>query len=117
MTQPFTVDDSIGFLDVSAPRLFLPPGGRDLTISWKMGAPAKVVATVETKDGTVVRTLAIGRYPVGDKSVVWNGLDRDGKRVKGGVYRAHLVARSAVGRVELVKTFTVRQIVGPPKGS
>ena len=117
MTQPFTVDDSIGFLDVSAPRLFLPPGGRDLTISWKMGAPAKVVATVETKDGTVVRTLAIGRYPVGDKSVVWDGLDRGGKRVKGGVYRAHLVARSAVGRVELVKTFTVRQIVGPPKGS
>jgi hypothetical protein len=117
MTQPFTVDDSIGFLDVSAPRLFLPPGGRDLTISWKMGASAKVVATVETKDGTVVRTLAIGRYPVGDKSVIWNGLDREGKRVKGGVYRAHLVARSAFGTVELVKTFTVRQIVGPPKGS
>jgi len=117
MTQSFTVDDSLGFLAVSAPRLFLPPGGRDLTISWKMGAPAKVVATVETKDGTVVRTLAIGRYPVGDKSVVWNGLDRQGKRVKGGVYRAHLVAHSAVGDVELVKTFTVRQIVGPPKGS
>ena len=117
MTQPFTVDDSIGFLAVSAPRLFLPPGGRDLTISWKMGAPARVVATVETKDGIVVRTLAIGKFPIGDKSVVWNGLDRAGKRVKGGVYRAHLVARSAFGTVELVKTFGVRQIVGPPKGS
>jgi hypothetical protein len=117
MTQPFTVDDSIGFLAVSAPRLFLPPGGRDLTISWKMGALARVVATVETKDGTVVRTLAVGKFPVGDKSVAWNGLDRAGKRVKGGVYRAHLAARSSFGKVELEKTFTVRQIVGPPKGS
>ena len=109
--------DSIGFLAVSAPHLFLPPGGRDLAISWKMGAPARVIATVETKDGTVVRTLAVGRFPLGDKSVVWNGLDRAGKRVKGGVYRAHLVALSAFGKVDLVKTFTVRQIVGPPKGS
>lgn len=117
MAREFTVDDSIGFLTVSPPRLFLPPGGRDLTISWKMGAPARVVATVETKDDTVVRTLAVGKFPVGDKSVVWNGLDRTGKRVKGGVYRAHLVARSSFGTVELVKTFTVRQIVGPPKGS
>ncbi len=117
MTQPFTVDNSIGFLTVSAPRLFLPPGGRGLTISWTTGGQAKVVATIETKEGTVVRTLAIGRFPLGDKSAVWNGLDRAGKRVKGGVYRAHLVARSAYGTVELAKTFTVRQIVGPPKGS
>ena len=117
MTQPFTVDNSIGFLTVSAPRLFLPPGGRDLTISWKTGGQARIVATIETKDGAVVRTLATGKFPLGDKSVTWNGLDRTGKRVKGGVYRAHLVAHSAFGTVELAKTFTVRQIVGPPKGS
>ncbi len=117
MTQLFTVDNSIGFLAVSSPRLFLPPGGRDLTISWKMGAPARVVATVETKDGGVVRKLAVGKFLLGAKTVVWYGLDGTGKRVKGGVYRAHLVARSAVGTVELVKTFVVRRIVGPPKGS
>lgn len=117
MTEPFTVDNSIGYLAVSVPRLFLPAGGRDLTISWKTGGLAKVVATIETKDGAVVRTLATGKFPLGDKSVVWNGLDRAGKRVKGGVYRAHLVAHSAFGTVELAKTFTVRQIVGPPKGS
>jgi hypothetical protein len=117
MTRTFTVDNSIGYLAVSSPRLFLPPGGRDLTISWQMGAPARVVATVETADGAVVRTLATGRFPLGARSVVWNGLDKTGKRVKGGIYRAHLVARSAAGTVELEKTFTVRQIVGPPMGS
>ena len=115
MSQDFTVNNSLGFLTVSAPQLFLPPSGRDLTISWKMGALARVVATVETKDGAVVRTLAVGKFPVGTRSVVWNGLDRTAKRVKGGVYRAHLVARSGFGTVELMKTFTVRQIAGPAK--
>ena len=112
MTRTFTVDNSIGFLQTSERTLFLPPGGRDFTISWKMGAAARVVATVEAGDGTVVRTLAIGRYGVGDRTVVWNGLDKTGRRPKGGVYEAHLVSRSAVGTVELVKPFAIRQIAG-----
>ena len=73
-----------------------------------------MTVTVETKSGEVVRTLALRRYDAGDQSVVWNGLDRSKKRVKGGVYRAHVVAKSALGTVELVRTFTVRQIAGPP---
>jgi Phosphodiester glycosidase/FlgD Ig-like domain len=117
MARTFTVNNSLGFLTVSTPRLLLPPGGRDLTISWKMGAAAKVVATVETNAGAVVRTLAVGRFPTGPRAVVWNGLDRAGMRVKSGVYRAHLVARSALGTVELVKTFSVRQVVSPPTGT
>ena len=112
MTRSFTVDNSVGFLQTSGRTLFLPPGGRDFTISWKMGAAARVVATVEAKDGTVVRTLAIGRYGVGNQTVVWNGLDKTGKRPQGGVYEAHLVSRSSVGTVELVKPFAIRQIVG-----
>jgi hypothetical protein len=112
MTRSFTVNNAIGFLQTSAPRLFLPPGGRDFTVSWKMGAAAQVVATIETKDGAVVRTIATGRYGVGDRSVVWNGLDKAGKRPPGGVYQAHLVARNALGTMELVKRFTIRQIAG-----
>ena len=91
MTRSFTVDNTLGFLQTSVPRLFLPPGGRDLTIAWKLTRPASVVVTVETKAGEVVRTLALRRYEAADQSVVWNGLDRQKKRVKGGVYRAHVV--------------------------
>ena len=117
MTQTFTVDDTLGFVQTSVPRLFLPPGGRELTISWKLTRTAKTVVRVETKAGEVVRTLAARRYPAGAQSVVWNGLDRKGKRVKGGVYRAHVVAKSALGTVEAAQIFTVRQIAGPPPGS
>lgn len=115
MSQSFTVDNTLGFLQTSVPRLFLPAGGRDLTISWKQTRLARVVVTVETKAGDVVRTLASRKYDAGDRSVVWNGLDRTKKRVKGGVYRAHVVAKSPFGTVELVRTFTVRQIAGPPR--
>jgi len=117
MTQTFTVDDTLGFLQTSVPRLFLPPGGRDLAISWKLTRQARIGVTVETKAGEVVRTLARRGYDAGAQSVVWNGLDRTKKRVKGGVYRAHVVAKSAIGTVELVRTFTVRQIAGPPPRS
>jgi len=113
MSRSFTVDDTLGFLATSAPRLFLPPGGRDLTISWKQTRGARVVVTVETKAGTVVRTLARRRYDAGDQSVVFNGLDRSRKRVKGGVYVAHVVAAGELGTSEVVQRFTVRQIVGP----
>jgi hypothetical protein len=115
MTTSFTVDDTIGFLQTSVPRLFLPPGGRDLGISWRLTRQARLIVTVETKSGEVVRTLALRRYGPGESSVVWNGLDRQRKRVKGGVYRAHVVARSELGVVDLVQKFTVRQIAGPPR--
>jgi hypothetical protein len=117
MAQTFTVDDTLGFLQTSVPRLFLPPGGRDLAISWKLTRQARVLVTVETKSGEVVRTLALRKYDAGDQSVVWNGLDRNKKRVKGGVYRAHVVAKSALGSVQILQTFTVRQIAGPPASS
>jgi flagellar hook assembly protein FlgD len=112
MTRSFTVDDTLGFLQTSPARLFLPPGGREMTFAWKQTRLARVVVTVETKNGSVVRTLAARRYDAGDETVAWNGLDRAGKRVKGGVYRAHLVAKSEIGTTQLARTFTVRQIAG-----
>ncbi len=117
MTQSFVVDDTLGFVQTSVPRLFLPPGGRELTISWKLTRAAKIAVTVETNAGEVVRRLAARRYAAGAQQVVWNGLDRKGKRVKGGVYRVRVVARSALGTVEAAELFSVRQIAGPKPGS
>jgi hypothetical protein len=112
MTASFTVDNTLGFLQASPSRLFLPPGGRELTVSWKQTRQARAVVTVETAAGTVVRTLAARGYDAGDESVNWNGLDRTGKRVKGGVYQVHVVAKSTIGTTQLVRRFTVRQIAG-----
>ena len=113
MTQTFTVNTTVGFL-VTAPRkLFLPPGGRDLGITWKQSRPARVVVTVETPAGEVVRTLARRVYPVGSPSLVWNGLDRTKKAVKGGTYVVRVIAKNALGTIELSKPVRVQRIVGP----
>ncbi|MEO5634708.1 phosphodiester glycosidase family protein [Gaiella sp.] len=113
MTQTFTVNTTVGFL-VTAPRkLFLPPGGRDLGITWKQSRPARVVVTVETPAGEVVRTLARRVYPASTPALVWNGLDRTKKAVKGGRYVVRVTAKNALGTIELSKPVRVQRIVGP----
>jgi hypothetical protein len=113
MTQVFTVNTTLGYLGTAPRKLFLPPLGRDLSISWRQGQLARVVVTVETPAGEIVRTLAIRRYPLGNPAVVWNGLGRDKKAVKGGKYVVHVVAKNALGTVELTHDVRVQRIVGP----
>jgi hypothetical protein len=113
MAQTFTVNTTLGFLATAPRKLFLPPGGRDLDITWKQSRPARVVVTVETPAGEVVRTLARRAYQVGAPALVWNGLDRTKKAVKGGTYVVRVTAKNALGTIELSKPVRVQRIVGP----
>jgi hypothetical protein len=115
MTQAFVVNTTLGFLGVDPPRLFLPPGGRDVAISWRQAGPARVVVTVESQAGEVVRILAQRPFAAGPRSVTWDGLGRDGKAVKGGPYVVRVAARNDLGRTELARRLRVRRIVGPPR--
>ena len=71
--------------------------------------------TVETAAGEVVRTLARRTYPVGSPALVWNGLDRTKKAVKGGSYVVRVVAKNALGAIELSRPLRVQRIVGPKR--
>jgi flagellar hook assembly protein FlgD len=113
MSQVFTVNTTLGYLTTSPRRLYLPPLGREVAITWKQARPARVVVTIETTAGEVVRTLALRRYRPGQPSVVWNGLDRARRAVKGGPYVVRVVARNALGTVELTRRLRVQRIVGP----
>jgi hypothetical protein len=112
MTRAFNVNTTLGFLRTSVPRLYLPPTGRELGIRWRQGRSARVVVTLETRSGDVVRTLALRRYAPGPRALVWNGLGRDRKAVRGGRYLVRVVARNELGRAELVRPFAVQRIVG-----
>lgn len=113
MNESFTVNTTVGFLGTAPRKLFLPPGGRDVAIAWKQSRPARVVVTVETPAGEVVRTLARRTYPVGSPALVWNGLDRTKKAVKGGTYVVRVTAKNALGATELSRPLRVQRIVGP----
>ena len=59
-----------------------------------------------------MRTLARRRYPAGSPALVWNGLDRTRKAVKGGKYVVRVVAKNALGTLELTRDVRVQRIVG-----
>ena len=113
MAQAFLVNSTIGFLATSPSKLFLPPRGRDVRISWKQAKTARVTVTVETRAGEVLRTLAKRSYSAGVRGVTWNGLDRKKNAVKGGTYVVRVVARNAIGTLDLARNVRVQRIVGP----
>jgi flagellar hook assembly protein FlgD len=116
MSQSFSVNTTLGFLATGRSRLYLPPGGRPFGITWRQARDARVVVTVESRWGTVLRMLALRRYSRGRVNLTWNGLDRTGHRVRGGIYQVRVVARNELGRVELVRRFAVQRTAGPSAG-
>ena len=112
MEQVFTVNTTVGYLSTAPRKLLLPPPGRDLAITWKQARAARVVVTVETPAGEVVRTLARRSYPVGSRALTWNGLDRERRAVKGGRYVVRVAARNALGTLELTRDVRVQRIAG-----
>ncbi len=113
MAQSFLVNTTIGFLATNPKKLFLPPGGRDIRITWKQTKTARVTVTVESRTGDVLRTLAKRSYTAGVKGVTWNGLDRAKKPVRGGGYVVRVVARNSLGTIDLARNLRVQRIVGP----
>jgi hypothetical protein len=111
MSQSFVVNTTLGFLRVGR-TLFLPPGGRDHPITFRLAHAARVVVTVETGSGVLVRTLARRSYPVGEVALAWNGIRSDRKPVVGGRYVVRVVARNAAGAVTQVKPLLVRRVRG-----
>lgn len=117
MSRSFMVNTSIGFLR-AASRLYLPPLGRELPFTWRQSRAARVVVTIESRDGTVVRTLARRTYPRDSTpALVWNGLGRDRTAVKGGRYVIRVAAKNAFGSMELTRDVTVQRIVGPKQSA
>ena len=112
MSRTFRVDTTLGFLRARTP-VYVPPRGRDHRIIFRLTRPARVLLTVATPDGTVVRTLARRRYEPGRIELTWNGLGRDRKPSKGGRYVVHAVATSTLGTVEQRRTIRVQRVAGP----
>jgi hypothetical protein len=113
MVQAFTVNTTLGFLRTAPRRLYLPPKGRPLAVTWRLSRPARVRVTIEARDGTVVRSFPYRRFRRGPATLVWNGLARGRVPVKGGAYVVRVVARNGLGAVELTRRFGVQRVKGP----
>ena len=86
--RTFTLDDTLGFLRV---------GRNTRTVSFSLTRDASVRATIETRGGEVLRTIARGMRAAGTVTATWNGRDGRHRRVPGGTYVVRVSAQSVIG--------------------
>lgn len=108
--RSFTVDNTLGFLELSKRKLTVKKRGARLGVSFRLAGKARVSVTVETRAGRVVRTLLDGaRRPPGAVELVWNGRDARGRTVASGRYVIRVVSASRIGLVDLTGSLRVRR--------
>jgi len=117
--QSFTVNNTIGFVQLSRRGFVAREGGRPFVQAGvTLTRPARLTVSVETKTGGVhVATIAQRRAEKGRFLVQWNGTTRGGRSfVYGGEYVLRFRASNELGIVELVsKPVRVTVIRTPPK--
>ena len=104
------LDDTIGRLTVSPANAQLSPSSKAaLVASFQLVHPATVTATVETRTGVVLATLANEKMQPGNQALIWNGRLWTGALAFTGAYQVHVVAANSIGSVSLVAPFVARR--------
>ena len=117
-TQKFTVNNTLGFARLSRRTLTVRVRGKQaIQAGVTLTRAARVTATVETKSGVKVATIAIRRTPAGRFVATWRGTTRGGRfLVYGGMYAVRFRATNELGAVELVSpAFRVIRAAPVPK--
>jgi hypothetical protein len=103
-TQTFAVNNTLGFAKLSRRSLVVRLRGKQtISAGVTLTRPGRLTATVETKSGVQVATIAIRRLPAGRFVASWRGTTRGGKfLVYGGMYAVRFRATNELGAVEVV---------------
>lgn len=110
-TRRFTVNETLGFLRLSADSLRVTKKRSDtLRVTFRTAHTARVRVTVENAGGVVVKTLLSqsGRSP-GEVAVTWNGRDSRGRIVAAGAYTVRVHATNTLGAVQLADRVQVKR--------
>jgi hypothetical protein len=107
----FSVNNTLGFLELSAERLKVTRKGKGkLRLSFAMAHKARVEVTVENRLGRVVRTLlAAARRAPGEIELAWNGRSGSGNPVAAGTYTIRVRAVNGIGKVDLTGSVQVER--------
>jgi hypothetical protein len=113
--RAFSLNDTIGYLRVR-PSVFRPATrGARLVATVRLARPARLVLSVETRSGTVLRRIVRSSARGGTASLAWDGRTTRGGLVYSGTYVARMRAQNAVGVVELERNFRLQRPFRPPK--
>jgi hypothetical protein len=107
-TQPFSLNDTLGFLSLPATAV-LRTVAPALSATYQLARPALVTAQIQTQSGIVLRTLLKGQQVAGPQTVAWDGRLASGALAFGGAYRVVVSAQNAVGTAMLAQTFNAQR--------
>ena len=107
--RAFSLNNTLGRLAVKPRALKLSKKSTRLLVSFTLARPAKIAATIETANGTVVRVLSRRSAGAGTQQLMWDGRSSTGSIAYAGSYRLHVAATNALGRVDLYAAFTARR--------
>ena len=110
----FSLNRTLGGLGVAPSFVRIGRGGA-FTASFTLTRPARITATLRSRSGAVVATIARPvQREAGAQSIRWNG--RVGTRyVPSGTYLVRVRAVNEVGAAELDAPVTLRRVAAPPK--
>ncbi|MGH2998936.1 MAG: phosphodiester glycosidase family protein [Gaiellaceae bacterium] len=104
------LDNTLASLQVTPPAGHLAAASRSVvTAAFQLSHPATVTATIETRTGIVMATLAHKKLQPGAQSLTWNGRLWTGGLAFTGAYQVHVVAVNSIGTVSLVAPFVARR--------
>ena len=103
------LDDTLASLQVSPPSGKLAANTTAVTATFQLAHPATVTATIETRTGIVLATLANGKMQPGAQSLPWDGRLWTGGLAFTGAYQVHVVATNSIGTVSLTAPFVARR--------
>ena len=102
-SQKFTVNNTLGFAKLSRRSLVVRVRGKQtISAGVTLARPARVLATVETRSGVRVASIALRRLPAGRFRATWKGTTLGGRSFAyGGTYVIRFRATNELGAVEL----------------
>jgi hypothetical protein len=103
--ETFTYDLTLSALTLSPRRPSTAAAG--VTASFRLSRPATAALDIETRNGTVVRSLPAQDLPAGAASLRWDGTLDGAAKAPPGSYVAHVTATSAIGQMALAAPFTL----------
>jgi hypothetical protein len=107
--QPFSLNNTLGFLRVPATAVVGVTRRRIPVATFALTRPAKVTTTIESSGGLLLRKLGKATLRPGKLRVRWDGRDQRKHLVYGGRYVVRVRALNQYGLTELTQTFRVRR--------
>ena len=104
--RTFALNNTLGFLDLSAERV---KRGATVGVSFTLAHNARLAVSVESQEGTGARTIFAGWHKLGELDLTWNGRTAGGKVARAGRYTVRVHAENRFGEVELVDSVLVRR--------